>query len=241
MFRFRKLFCRKQMLRDLYEIWLILAVGMLVRWNRLRLLEELPPSPLVASGLALRNGANYRLGDMFFGAGLLAFLLQYRCHWVRRCQHRVQLLLLALELWFLLRIVEFNDRVAWQPFLGIYRDMFETLGHADYRIYRLAPGLATWLTDGSAYEVFQLLVSFAFFVVGMSTAAEDWIKTVDLLVLGHGPENPVKRRRANRQGRYVGQPLKPTPDRLMAQRLCSACLKEALRDVDAILVPERRK
>ncbi|KAH8287403.1 hypothetical protein KR054_006927, partial [Drosophila jambulina] len=229
---FRILFCQEQLARDLYESWLIMFVGMFVRWNRLRQLE-VPP----LDAQPVRDGSDYRLAEVFFGGGLLAFILPFRCYWVRRCQHRVQLLMLFCEVMLLLRIVEFNDSVVWQPFLGIYRDMFETLGCSDYRIYRYLPGMAAWLADGRAYESFQLLLSFGFFVAGINNIAEEWIRTVDLILLGQEPKNPstawrrqyreFQRQGSNRLGRCaVSSPPKPAPDRLMYRRLCSACIEE---------------
>ncbi|KAH8303375.1 uncharacterized protein Andorra [Drosophila kikkawai] len=233
---FRLLFCQEQMARDLYENWLIIFIGMFVRWNRLHQLE-LP----WASAQPFLDGSDYRLAEVFFGCGLLAFLLPFRCYWVRRCRHRFQLMMLATEVVILLRIVEFNDNVVWQPFLAIYRDMFEVVGRSDYRIFGYVPGLAAWLADGRAYESFQLLVSFGFFVAGFNIAAEGWIRTVDLLLLGNEPKNPgtVWRRHYRQfksQGRcFISSPPKPRPDLLMYRRLCRACIQEAAMTFDADL------
>ncbi|KAH8238323.1 hypothetical protein KR032_003651, partial [Drosophila birchii] len=225
---FRILFCQQQMERDLYENWLIMFIGMFVRWNRLHQLvvPSIGNQPL--------DGSDYRLAEVFFGGGLLAFILPYRCYWVRRCQHRVQLLMLAVEVLLLIRIVEFNDNVVWQPILGIYRDMFETLGRGDYWIYNYVPTMATWLADGRAFESFQLLLSFGIFVAGINNVAEEWLKTVDLLLLGTEPKNPstawrghyrVFQRRGGKCSVANSSP-KSTPDRLMYRRLCSACIHE---------------
>ncbi|KAH8258592.1 hypothetical protein KR038_007164, partial [Drosophila bunnanda] len=223
---FRILFCQQQLERDLYESWLIMLIGVFVRWNRLRQLV-VPPLEGVPS---LGDGADFRLAEVFFGSGLLAFILPYRCYWVRRCQHRVQLLMLATEVLLLLRFIEYNDNVVWQPFLGIYRDMFETMGRNDYWFYQYAPGMATWLVGGRAFESFQLLLSFGIFVVGINNAAEEWIRTVDLLLLGHEPRNPCAAwqrhfREIQRSGRCNQRSSpKPSPDHLMYRRLCTACI-----------------
>ncbi|KAH8391433.1 hypothetical protein KR200_003572, partial [Drosophila serrata] len=225
---FRMLFCQQQLKRDLYESWLIMFIALFVRWNRFR---QLVVPPLDGLRL-LRDSSDYRLAEVLFGIGLLAFILPFRCYWVQRCQHRVQLLMLAAEMVILLRIIEFNDNVVWQPFLGIYRDMFETMGRNDYWFYQYAPGMAIWLVSGRAFESFQLLLSFGIFVAGINNAAEEWMRTVDLLLLGHEPAIPCPAwrrhyREFQRQDRCDKRyPPKPSPEHLMYRRLCHACIQE---------------
>ncbi|XP_017113318.1 uncharacterized protein LOC108136538 [Drosophila elegans] len=230
--------CFSELKRDLYESWLIVFIGMFVRWNQWRLLTNEPEFGWV---LDFKDGAvstddDQRWKDLYFGCGVLMAILQYRPLYVRRCRHHVNLLMLLAETWLLLQLVEYLDSRLWLPFLGIIREMLLALGRAEWGSWLVAhlPAVCiNWLLSGKAFNSFHLISSFVIFIAAVNSSLKYWQKTVNFLLLGCLPETPALGLflYEARQQRYIsrrtnGLPPDPTPDAMIAKRMCQACQRD---------------
>ncbi|XP_017002444.2 uncharacterized protein Andorra [Drosophila takahashii] len=229
-----------EILRDLYECWLIFFTGIFVHYNHWRLLayETMSPlDPLVNQPV----GDNQRWAGVFFGSGVLLALLQYRPLWVRRCRHRVHLLMLLAEMMLMLQLAEWTDRQLWQPFLGIVGDLFLALGRAEWGNWlqsHLPAIVGTQLLSGDAFDIFRLLASLAIFVAAFDSTAVGWRNSVEFLLIGYLPETSACRQliweeqeKKGRERRKSGQLPNPSPELLIYKRLCYICMQRMNSDL----------
>ncbi|XP_016979736.1 uncharacterized protein LOC108045063 [Drosophila rhopaloa] len=226
--------CSSELKRDLCECWLIVFFGIFVRWNQWRLLAHVPVSPL--DPLYTHPVAdNQRWAGLFFVSGVLMAILQYRPLYVRRCRHRIHLLMLVAEMWLMLQLAEWLDYQLWQPFLGIIRELLLALGRAQWGAWLFGhlPGVCEWLSSGDAFDAFCLISSFAIFFAALDSTAVYWRKSVNFLLLGCLPENPdltlfIKEARQQRDlmRRMNGLPPDPSPETLISRRMCHACRQD---------------
>ncbi|EDV46563.1 uncharacterized protein LOC6550287 [Drosophila erecta] len=245
MYRYNKRNMSLELLRDLYESWLILAMGMLVRWNRWRPLSNAIISPLDPKPYAI--GDNERWADVYFECGLLLAILQYRPLWVRRCRHRVRLLMLLSEIVLLLQLVHWIDCQPWQSFLGIVEELFLALGRGQWgsSFLRCPAEVRTLLLRGYVFDVFRLLSSFGIFSVALNSTAGEWRVSLDFLLIGCLPKSSVRRRclyvdykKRDFERRCNGLPPNPPPELLIYKRMCCLCLQQLK---SAPMAPEIRK
>ncbi|XP_016962860.1 uncharacterized protein LOC108033147 [Drosophila biarmipes] len=223
-----------EILRDLYESWLIVVAGMFVNWNHWRLLAYDPLSPLDPLS-KLPMGENQRWAGLFFGCGVILAILQYRPRWVRRCRHRVSLLMVLAELVLVLQLTEWTDRQLWQPFLGIVRELFLALGGAQWGswIFAHLPAARSLLLSGVAFDFFRLFASFAIFIAAFDSTAGCWRVSVEFLLIGYLPETSIRsqliqekhRKRCLERTRKGLLPT-PSPESLIYKRLCYICMQK---------------
>ncbi|XP_017074269.1 uncharacterized protein LOC108109964 [Drosophila eugracilis] len=222
-----------EILRDLYESWLILVTGLLVHWNQWHLLACDPVSPLDPLNKC-PAGDNQRWSRIFFGGGTLLAIVQFRPYWVRRCRHRVRFLMLLAEMMLMLQLTEWLDRQIWHPFLGLSRELFCALGRAQWGswIFSYIPGFSSMLLNGYAFDIFRLISSFVIFVAALETTASHWRMLVDFLMIGYLPETSTRRRilrahykQKNLELRISGKPPNPSPEVVMYRRICYICLQ----------------
>jgi len=223
-----------EILRDLYESWLIVVIGMFVHWNHLRLLAYDPISPLDPLS-QLPVGENQRWAGLFFGCGVILAILQYRARWVRRCRHRVSLLMLVAELVLVLQLTEWMDRQLWQPFLGITRELFLALGGAQWGSWLFSqwPAAQSLLLSGVAFDYFRLVTSFAIFIAAFDSTAGNWRVSVEFLLIGYLPETSTrsqliqeKHRKKSLERTRKGLLPTQSPESLIYKRLCYICMQK---------------
>ncbi|KAI8034335.1 hypothetical protein M5D96_012888 [Drosophila gunungcola] len=161
--------CFSELKRDLYESWLIVFIGMFVRWNQWRLLTNDPALPLDSRDVAVSTDDDQRWKDLYFGCGVLMAILQYR----------------PLYTWLLLQLVEYLDSRLWMPFLGIIREMFLAMGRAEWGSW-LIPHLPAvcvdWLLSGRAFNSFHLISSFVIFIAAFDSTLKYWNKTLNPVI-----------------------------------------------------------
>lgn len=232
-------------MRDLYESWLILLVCVLVHWNQWHL-RATPPAPAllpdpadILPELNIPISDEQRWSDVLFCSAFLCSILQYRYMWASRCRHWIRLFLLVLEILMLIQLVEWVNREMWQPAMEIFDDMLHTTYlhiEESWELYRLFPGLFTWLLEDAPITV-RLVASFVCFCTALDAAATEWRRSIDFLVLGSVPESPIKRRlrqrrfnvrmhRRNFNFNHNFNHNSQSPDVLIARRFCRACLAE---------------
>lgn len=228
-------------MRDLYESWLILLVCVLVHWNQWHL-RATPPAPAllpdpadILPELNIPISDEQRWADVLFCSAFLCSILQYRYMWASRCRHWIRLFLLVLEILMLIQLVEWVNREMWQPAMEIFDDMLHTTYlhiEESWELYRLFPGLFTWLLEDAPITV-RLVASFVCFCTALDAAATEWRRSIDFLVLGSVPESPIKRRLRQRRfnvrmhrRNFNFNHNSQSPDVLIARRFCRACLAE---------------
>ncbi|EDW55993.1 GM22832 [Drosophila sechellia] len=232
--RYHELSMSFEMLRDLYETWLILAIGMLVRWNRWSPLMHGIVSPLDPS---LRHivGDNERWAGVYFGCGTLMAIMQYRPLWVRRCRHRVCILMLMSEIMLLLQMVYWIDCQLWQSFLGLFEDLFFALGRGQWGSwFSFCPAAVRNLfLCGDVFDVFRLLASFSIFALALNSTAGEWRVSLDFLLIGYFPNTSLWRqslyvgyRRKGFERRDYVLPTLPPPELPIYKRMCRLCLQQ---------------
>ncbi|XP_017042096.1 uncharacterized protein LOC108088673 [Drosophila ficusphila] len=227
-------YCSTELLHDLYESWLILFAAIFLRYNQCRLLSFDPASPLDPLYAAPVDD-NQRWSDVFLASGIVLAILEYRPLWVRRCRHRIRLLMLLAEIVLVLQLTEWMDRQVWQPFLCIVRDLFAAMGRAEWAswMHHYLPAVCQFFASGHAFKAFRLLSSFAVCCSTFHSSVENWRHSMDFLILGCVPRSPLRNQliheanqRWNTKRKRNGQPPTPSPETLIYRRLCSVCRRD---------------
>ncbi|XP_043659601.1 uncharacterized protein LOC122624195 [Drosophila teissieri] len=235
MYRTNKRSMSWELQRDLYESWLILATGMLFRWNRWRPSTYAITLPLDPSYTKYTVGDNERWAGVYFGCGVLLAMLQYRPLWVRRCRHPVRMPMLLSEVMLLLQLVHWIDGQLWRSFLGIIEELLLAVGRGQWGtwILRCPAGVRTLLLRGDVFDAFRLLASFFIFIVAFDSTAGEWRVSLDFLLIGCLPKTSHRRRllcvdykQRGFERRCNGLPPNPPPELLIYRRMCCLCLQQ---------------
>ncbi|KAH8275940.1 hypothetical protein KR018_001401, partial [Drosophila ironensis] len=231
-----------EVMRELYESWLILFVGLLMQWNPWRLTGEPQSLSTYLEPQSTPRDSQTRWADVWFAAGVLCIVLQYRSRWAHRCRHQIRLYLLAVEVLFWIHFVEQVDRELWSPTMDLLDDVAYSVtvwgrSHPEW-IFHILPWLITWMQT-KASGAFRLAASFGWFLCALDGVAAEWRRAFEFVLMGGVPLHPAaKRRYLRRQARmsrihrngspsfgHAYPPYNPS-DNDIAHRFCKVCMAE---------------
>ncbi|XP_064555682.1 uncharacterized protein Andorra [Drosophila montana] len=189
----------EELVRDFYESMLLLSLDLLLQWNQWHVIRMLNAKKL-PDELPEPQALNW--STIFFANGLLLTLAQYRPQRLKRYAPVVRKLLLLLELFVMLFVVDYVLLSIWQPFFNIFDQALHALGHSKWAwakfIFHYCPGLSTWLINDAFYFM-RFVASLSWFLLAVEGAAAKWRLAIDFLLLGQLPEaNAVPRSRRKR-------------------------------------------
>ncbi|EDV95171.1 uncharacterized protein LOC6569526 [Drosophila grimshawi] len=188
-----------ELVRDLYESMLILTTGLLMLWNQWHVVrivnaKKLPDELLEEPALSWST--------IFFAGGLLLTLAQYRPQWIKRRGAVVRNMLMLLELFAMLFVVDYVLLSIWQPFLNIFDQALHAVAHSKRAwprfIFHHCPGLSAWLIN-DAFAFMRSAASLSWLLLAIEVASPRWRLAIDFLLLGQLPAtNALPGKRRNR-------------------------------------------
>ncbi|EDX16307.1 GD24668 [Drosophila simulans] len=162
-------------------------------------------------------------------------IMQYRPLWVRRCRHRVCILMLMSEIMLLLQMVHWIDCQLWQSSLGLFEDLFFALGRGQWGSWFIfcPAAVRNLFLCGDVFDMFRLLASFSIFALALNSTAGEWRVSLDFLLIGYFPNTSLwrqslyvgYRRKGFERRDYVLPPL-PPPELPIYKRMCRLCLQQ---------------
>lgn len=203
--------------RDFYESLLMLSLGLLLQWNQWHIVLKLYSGQL-PDELATHNGNHLDWSTLFFTSGLLLTLVQYRPRWIRRRMRVVRKMLLVLELFVVLFLVDFILLAMWLPFLSIIDEALMTMAHSQCTWAQLVVYFCPELCPSDVFDFIRIAISLIWFILAFQAAgkqtpyspvrdnpstqpkiAPKWRLAIDFLVLGELPETLGVQRRRHRR------------------------------------------
>lgn len=162
----------EELVREFYESMLLLTLDLLLQWNQWHVIRMLNANKL-PDELAEPQALSW--STLFFANGLLLTLAQYRPQRFKRYASVVRKLLLLLELFVMLFVVDYVQLSIWQPFLNIFDQALHALGHSKWTwarfIFYYCPGLSTWLINDAFYFM-RFVASLSWFLLAVEGAGK---------------------------------------------------------------------
>lgn len=190
-----------ELVREFYESLLMLTLGVMFQWNQWHVMRMLNTDKL-PDGVFEPQPLNW--SSVFFTSGLLLNLLPYRPQRIKRCEPTMRKVLLLVEVFIVLFLVDFVQLSMWQPFLNIFDQVLHTLGHSKWTwagiLFHYCPGLSTWLINDAFYFM-RFVASLSWFLLALEMSAYKWRLAIDVLMLGQLPDVLPRHRRKNRQSK----------------------------------------
>ncbi|XP_017872717.1 PREDICTED: uncharacterized protein LOC108620322 isoform X1 [Drosophila arizonae] len=178
----------EELVREFYESMLVLALDLLLQWNQWHVVRLLKPNKLPDE---VPEPLPVSWSTLFFANGLLLTLTQYRPQRIKRWPSVVRKLLLLLELFVMLFVVDYVLLSIWQPFLSICDQALHALGHSKWTwtrfIFHYCPGLSAWLINDAFYFM-RFVASLSWFLLAIEGAAAKWRLAIDFMLLGQLPD-----------------------------------------------------
>lgn len=166
--RLRKMQTRAmELVRDFYESLLMLTLGVMMQWNQWHVMRMLNADKL-PEGVSDPQPVNW--SSVFFTSGLLLTLLQYRPDYIKRCTASLRKILLLLEVFIVLFLVDYVLLSMWQPLFNILDQVLHALGHSKWTwarvLFRYCPGLSSWLINDAFYFM-RFMASLSWFLLAI--------------------------------------------------------------------------
>lgn len=162
------------LVRDFYESLLMLTLSLLLQVNQWHIVHKLNSSQLPEE-MSSEQQSTLDWSTIFFTSGLLLTLVQYRPGWMRRRVRALRKLLLVVELFVVLFLVDYILLAMWQPFLHLVHQALHTLGHSQWTLVRLifhyCPSLCAWVIN-DAFHTVRFATSVTWFLLAFQTAGK---------------------------------------------------------------------
>lgn len=162
------------LVRDFYESLLMLMLSLFLQVNQWHIVHMLNSSQL-PDEMSVEQQSTFSWSTIFFSSGLLLTLLQYRPGWMRRRLRPLRKLLLVVELFVVLFLVDYILLAMWLPFLNLVQQALHTLGHSNWTWVRLifhnCPSLCAWMIN-DAFHTVRFATSVTWFLLAFQTAGK---------------------------------------------------------------------
>lgn len=162
------------LVRDFYESLLMLTLSLLLQVNQWHIVHKLNSNRLPEE-MSSEQQSTLDWSTIFFTSGLLLTLVQYRPGWMRRRVRALRKLLLVVELFVVLFLVDYILLAMWQPFLHLVHQALHTLGHSQWTwvrlIFHYCPSLCAWVIN-DAFHTVRFATSVTWFLLAFQTAGK---------------------------------------------------------------------
>lgn len=162
------------LVREFYESLLMLMLSLLLQANQWHIVHMLnsgqPPDEMRGEQQSTPSWST-----IFFTSGLLLTLVQYRPGWMRRRVRGLRKLVLVVELFVILFLVDYILLAMWLPFLNLVHQALHTLGHSQWTWLRLVfhycPSFCVWVIN-DAFHTVRFATSVTWFLLAFQTAGK---------------------------------------------------------------------